>query len=77
MYKQDLILKTYNSWYAIKPNQTKFHIFNVYLQIGFGINNQQCPKTKPNQTYNENRLTCPQHEEMNVLINRYHLPSFT
>ena len=31
MYKQDLVLKTYNSWYAIKPNQTKAYIFNIYV----------------------------------------------
>ena len=29
MYKEDLVL-TYNGRYAIKPNQTKSYIFNVY-----------------------------------------------
>ena len=22
---------TYNGWYAIKPNQTKSHVFNIYV----------------------------------------------
>ena len=31
MYKKDLDLKICNGWYAIKPNQTKSYIFNVYV----------------------------------------------
>ena len=27
----------YNGWYAIKTNQTKSYIFNIYVQIGIGI----------------------------------------
>ena len=32
MYEEDLIIKiTYNSWYAIKANQTKSYRFNTYV----------------------------------------------
>ena len=31
MYKEDLALNNYNGWYAIKPNQTKSYIFNIYV----------------------------------------------
>ena len=34
MHKQDLALNNLNGWYAIKPNQIKSYIFNIY---GFGI----------------------------------------
>ena len=27
----DLVLTTYNGWYAIKPTQTKSYIFNIYV----------------------------------------------
>ena len=45
---------TYNSWNAIKPNQTKSYIFNTYIyKEGLVLNNLQwliCHKTKPTQT---------------------------
>ena len=31
MYKEDLVLKTYNAWYAIKPKQTYVDIGEVDL----------------------------------------------
>ena len=31
IYKEDLALITYNGWYAIKPNETKLCIFNIYV----------------------------------------------
>ena len=32
MYKEEYGIKyTYNGWYAIKPNQTKLYIFNIYV----------------------------------------------
>ena len=38
MYKQDLVLKTYNGWYAIKPN----HLYQIYLYIeDLALNNLQ------------------------------------
>ena len=37
MYSENLVLITYNGWYAIRPNQTKSYIFNIYVYWGFGI----------------------------------------
>ena len=31
MHKEDLALNNYNGWYAIKPDQTKSYIFNIYV----------------------------------------------
>ena len=31
MFQEDLALNNYNGWYAIKPNQTKLYIFDIYV----------------------------------------------
>ena len=47
---------TNNGWYAIKPNQTKSYIFNIYVQREFGIEwptmvDMPWNPTKPNLIY--------------------------
>ena len=31
MYEEDLALNNLKVWYAIKPNQTKSYVFNIYV----------------------------------------------
>ena len=37
MYKEDLALNNRQGRYAIKPNQTKLYISNIYVLRGFVI----------------------------------------
>ena len=53
MYKENLVLNNLQWSIAIKPNQTRSYVFNIYMyKEDLALNNLQgliCHKTKPNQ----------------------------